>query len=149
MYEGRCSRSAANSLANDFEKMRIDAAARLSTAIVVAHTTPTFTCVLPHSAKAATPAEKKIKKRTYKKVALAIRVIEASDGRREKLTDLLQQMICAIGAQQYLGVGPVGPDRPQQAAQEGANLLATRPFGGAKHSRDEAGFAVAGNRIRS
>ena len=50
--------------------------------------------------------------------------------------------IMAIGAQQYLGVGPVGPDRPQQAAQEGANLLATRPFGGAKHSRDEAAFAV-------
>ena len=48
----------------------------------------------------------------------------------------------AVGAQQYLGVGPVGPDRPQQAAQEGANLLATRPFGGAKHSRDEAAFAA-------
>src|SRR3984893_7847337 len=39
-------------------------------------------------------------------------------------------------------LGPVGPDRPQQAAQEGTNLLATRPFGGAKHSRDEAAFAV-------
>src|SRR6202023_3856264 len=50
--------------------------------------------------------------------------------------------IMAGGAQQYLWVGPVGPDRPQQAAQEGANLLATRPFGGAKHSRDEAAFAV-------
>src|ERR1700730_13402245 len=50
--------------------------------------------------------------------------------------------IMVVGAQQYLGVGPVGPDRPQQAAQEGANLLATRPFGGAKHSRDEAAFAV-------
>src|ERR1700716_2980606 len=50
--------------------------------------------------------------------------------------------IMAVGAQQYLGVGPVGPDRPQQAAQEGANLLATRPFGGTKHSRDEAAFAV-------
>src|SRR6266576_1573805 len=37
--------------------------------------------------------------------------------------------IMAVGAQQYLGVGPVGPDRPQQAAQEGANLLATRPAG--------------------
>ena len=50
--------------------------------------------------------------------------------------------IMAIGAQQYLGVGPVGPDRPQQAAQEGTDLLATRPFGGAKHSCDEAAFAV-------
>ena len=50
--------------------------------------------------------------------------------------------IMAVGAQQYLGVGPVGPDRLEQAAQEGANLLATRPFGGAKHSRDEAAFAV-------
>jgi hypothetical protein len=41
--------------------------------------------------------------------------------------------------------------RPQQAAEEGANLLATRPFSGAKHSRDEAAFAVeqsTGNRIR-
>ena len=56
----------------------------------------------------------------------------------------------AVGAQQYLGVGPVGPDRPQQAAQEGANLLATRPFGGAKHSRDEAAFAVEhGNRLET
>ena len=26
--------------------------------------------------------------------------------------------IMAVGAQQYLGVGPVGPDRPKQAAQE-------------------------------
>src|SRR3984893_17667757 len=50
--------------------------------------------------------------------------------------------IMVVGAQQYLGVGPVGPDRPQQAAQEGANLLATRPFGGAKHRRGEAGFAA-------
>src|SRR5271166_5811405 len=37
--------------------------------------------------------------------------------------------IMAIGAQQYLGVGPVGPDRPQQAAQKGTDLLATRAFG--------------------
>jgi hypothetical protein len=28
----------------------------------------------------------------------------------------------AIGAQQYLGVGPVGPNRPQQAAHEGAHI---------------------------
>src|ERR1019366_9443489 len=33
-------------------------------------------------------------------------------------------------------------DRPQQAAQEGADLFATRPFGGAKHSCDEAALAV-------
>jgi hypothetical protein len=50
--------------------------------------------------------------------------------------------IMAIGAQQHLGAGPVGPDRPQQAAQQGADLLATRPLGGAKHSGDEAAFAV-------
>src|SRR5450759_4722028 len=42
--------------------------------------------------------------------------------------------IMTVGAQQDLGVGPVGADRPQQAAQEGADLFATRPFGGAKHS---------------
>src|SRR5664280_645473 len=50
--------------------------------------------------------------------------------------------IMTVAAQQDLGVGPVGPDRPQQAAQEGADLLAARSFGGAKHSRDEAAFAV-------
>src|ERR1700730_8221802 len=50
--------------------------------------------------------------------------------------------IMAVGAQQDLGVWPVGADRPQQAAQEGADLLATRPFGGAKHSCDEAALAV-------
>ncbi len=36
----------------------------------------------------------------------------------------------AVGAQQDLGVWPVGADRPQQAAQEGPDLLAARPFGG-------------------
>ncbi len=48
----------------------------------------------------------------------------------------------AVGPQQDLGVWPVGADRPQQAAQEGADLLAPRPFGGAKHSCDEAALAV-------
>ena len=48
----------------------------------------------------------------------------------------------AVGAQQDLGVRPVGADRPQQAAQEGADLLAARPFGGAKHGGDEAALAV-------
>ena len=37
-----------------------------------------------------------------------------------------------VGAQHYFGVGPVGADRPQQAAQEGLDLLAARPFGGTK-----------------
>jgi hypothetical protein len=50
--------------------------------------------------------------------------------------------IMAVGTQQDLGVRPVGADRPQQAAQEGADLFATRPFGGAKHSCDEAPLAV-------
>src|SRR5208282_6216408 len=50
--------------------------------------------------------------------------------------------IMAVGAQQDLGVWPVGADRPQQAAQEGPDLLAARPFGGAKHRRDEAALAV-------
>ena len=48
----------------------------------------------------------------------------------------------AVGAQQDLGVWPVGADRPQQAAQEGPDLPAARPFGGAKHRRDEAALAV-------
>ena len=50
--------------------------------------------------------------------------------------------IMAVATQQDLGVGPVGADRPQQAAQESADLLAARLFGGAKHRRDEAAFAV-------
>ena len=50
--------------------------------------------------------------------------------------------IMAVGAQQDFRVRPIGPDRPQQAAQEGADLLAARPFGGAKHSCDEAAVAV-------
>ncbi len=37
--------------------------------------------------------------------------------------------IVAVGAQQDLGVWPVGADRPQQAAQEGADLLAPRLAG--------------------
>ena len=47
-----------------------------------------------------------------------------------------------VGAQQDFGVRPVGADRPQQAAQEGADLLAAGPFGGTKHGGDEAAFAV-------
>ena len=39
-------------------------------------------------------------------------------------------------------LGQLAADRPQQAAQEGADLLAARPFGGAKHGGDEAAFAV-------
>src|SRR6202051_4214228 len=50
--------------------------------------------------------------------------------------------IMTVAAQQYLGLRPVGADRPQQAAQEGANLFATRPFCGAKHSCDETALAV-------
>ena len=37
---------------------------------------------------------------------------------------------------------PVGADRPQQAAQKGADLLAARPLGRAKHGGDEAALAV-------
>jgi hypothetical protein len=38
--------------------------------------------------------------------------------------------IMAVGARQDFRFRPIGPDRPQQAAQEDADLLATRPFGG-------------------
>jgi hypothetical protein len=50
--------------------------------------------------------------------------------------------IMAVGAQQDLGVGPMGSDRAQQPAQEGLDLLAARPFGGTKHGGDEAALAV-------
>ena len=50
--------------------------------------------------------------------------------------------IMAVATQQDLDARPVGADRTQQAAEEGADLLAARPFGGAKHSRNEAAFAV-------
>src|ERR1700674_2294305 len=50
--------------------------------------------------------------------------------------------IMTVAAQQYLGLRPVDADRPQQAAQEGADLLAARPLGGTKHGGDEAARAV-------
>ena len=50
--------------------------------------------------------------------------------------------IMAVAAQQNLGLGPVGADRPQQAAQKGFDLLAAGPFGGAEHGGDEAALAV-------
>ena len=54
----------------------------------------------------------------------------------------LGRAIMAVAAQQDLGLWPVGADRAQQAAQEGADLLAAGPFGGAKHGGDEAALAV-------
>ena len=44
--------------------------------------------------------------------------------------------IMAVGAQQDLGVGPMGSDRAQQPAEEGFDLLAARPLGGTKHGSD-------------
>ena len=38
----------------------------------------------------------------------------------------------AVAAQQNLGLGPVGADRPQQSTQKGFDLLAAGPFGGAE-----------------
>src|SRR5919197_3155438 len=58
LYAGCFSRSAANSRANGFEKMRINAVARLRTPIVAPQMTPT--CTGPaklQNAKAADPAE--------------------------------------------------------------------------------------------
>src|SRR5260370_35205810 len=40
--------------------------------------------------------------------------------------------IMTVGAQENLGVGPVGADRAQQAAPEGLDLLAAGTFGGTK-----------------
>src|SRR5665811_413932 len=50
--------------------------------------------------------------------------------------------IMTVGAQQDLGLRPVGADCAQQAAQEGANLLAARPFGGTKNGGDKAALAI-------
>jgi hypothetical protein len=50
--------------------------------------------------------------------------------------------IVTVGAQQDLGLWPVGADCPQQAAQEGANLLAAGPFGGTKNGGDKAALAI-------
>ena len=47
-----------------------------------------------------------------------------------------------VGAQQDLGLRPVGADCAQQAVQEGANLLAAGPFGGTKNGGDEAALAI-------
>ena len=50
--------------------------------------------------------------------------------------------IMTVGAQQDLGLRPVGADCAQQAAQEGANLLAAGPFGGTKNGGDEPALAI-------
>jgi hypothetical protein len=47
-----------------------------------------------------------------------------------------------VGAQQDLGLRPVGAHCAQQAAQEGANLLAAGSFGGTKNSGNEAALAI-------
>ena len=46
--------------------------------------------------------------------------------------------VMTIGPQQYLGLRPIGADGAQEAAQKGADFLATGPFGGTQHSGDEA-----------
>src|ERR1039458_3927252 len=50
--------------------------------------------------------------------------------------------IMTVGAQQDLGLRPVGADCAQQAAQEAADLLASGPFGGTKNGGDEAALAI-------
>ena len=50
--------------------------------------------------------------------------------------------IMAAGAQCDRGLGPVRPDRPRQAAQEGADFRAFGPLGRAQHGRGEAALAV-------
>src|ERR1700730_11905982 len=50
--------------------------------------------------------------------------------------------IVTVCAQQDFGLRPVGADCAQQAAQEGANLLAAGPFGGTKNGSDEAALAI-------
>ena len=50
--------------------------------------------------------------------------------------------IMAVGAQQDLGIRPMGADRAQQPARERLDLLAAGSFGGTKHGGDEAALAV-------
>jgi hypothetical protein len=50
--------------------------------------------------------------------------------------------VVAVGPQQDLGLRPVGPDGPQQPAQEGANFRTFRPLGRTQHGRDEAAIAI-------
>src|SRR5471032_243219 len=54
----------------------------------------------------------------------------------------LGRAIMTVAAQHYLRLRPVGADGAQQAAQEGLDLFAARPFGGAKHGGDEAAYEI-------
>ena len=47
-----------------------------------------------------------------------------------------------VGAQHDFGPGPVGADRPEQAAQEAPDLLAARALGGPQDGGDEAPFTI-------
>ncbi len=48
----------------------------------------------------------------------------------------------AVGTQQDLRVRPVAVDRPQEPAQESADLDAVRSLGGPQHGGDEAAIAI-------
>src|SRR4029077_17000866 len=61
--------------------------------------------------------------------------------RRGKVENLGTAVV-TVGAQHDFGLWPVGADRPQQAAQEGLDLLAARPFGGTQGGGDEATIAI-------
>ena len=56
--------------------------------------------------------------------------------------DDLGAAIVAVAAQQDLRSGPVGADRPQQAAQKSSDFLALGAFGRAQHGGDEATLAI-------
>src|SRR5271169_5747621 len=66
-------------------------------------------------------------------------VIEAA---RPTPVENLGTAIMAVGAQQDLGVRPIGADRAQQATQEGLDLFAAGPLGGTKDSSDKSALAV-------
>src|SRR5512133_3831836 len=108
------------------------------------------------------PSKNSLKRRTLpplgaasKRAVAALDVTAQRRGRRHAEDEIealgstpvenLWTTIVTVGAQQNLGVGPVGADRAQQAAQEGANLIAAGPLGGTKNGRDEATFAVEHN----
>src|SRR5271165_6312570 len=71
-------------------------------------------------------------------------VIEAA---RPTPVENLGAAIMAVGAQQDLGVGPMGSDRAQQPAEEGFDLLAARPTRLSRRAIWRSGISRASSRI--
>jgi len=87
------------------------------------------------------------------RIDLEVQCMPAQGRRRRDAEDEVQAIgpttgenlgtaIVTVAAQQNLGFGPVGADRPQQAAQKGFDFLAAGPFGGTKRGGDKAAFPI-------